>query len=171
MVMGDFSRNSRSAAMKTILLTLTAVAMVLLTANAAVEAGDTASKTATPDWHYRWHEGRWWYWMPQGNWMVWTGSIWIPYEGSSGIAATSATRPIQPGTASFAGYETEKTDSGTSPPASSGEGYCPPTYSGSSGYSGYSGYSSSPGMGSNYSGYGWTWGPGTAYSNSPGRRF
>jgi hypothetical protein len=148
--------------MKTTLLTLTVAALALLVTNAAVQAGDSAAKMVTPDWHYRWHEGRWWYWMPQGNWMVWTGATWIPYAGSSAAAATSATRQVQPATASFAGYQTERTESAASPPASSGEGYCPPAYSG---------YSNSPGMGSNYSGYGWTWGPGTAFSSGPGRRF
>jgi hypothetical protein len=149
--------------MKKTLLTLTVAAVALLAAQAIVQAGDNASKMVTPDWHYRWHEGRWWYWMPEGHWMVWTGSTWIPYAGSSGTADISATRQVQPGTASFAGYETE---SSIAQPAYSSQSYCPPTYSGDSGYSGYSSE-----VGSNYSGYGWTWGPGTANRDSPGRRF
>ena len=151
--------------MKKTLLSLMLAAVALLATNAAVQAGDSASQTVTPDWHYRWHEGRWWYWMPEGHWMFWNGSTWIPYQAAAGNADLSATRQVQPATASFAGYETEAQTSAAEP-ASSSAGYCPPM---SSGYSGYSG--SSPGMGSNYSGYGWTWGPGTANRDSPGRRF
>jgi hypothetical protein len=27
-------------------------------------------------WRYRWHEGRWWYWLPSGQWAVWTDGQW-----------------------------------------------------------------------------------------------
>lgn len=34
---------------------------------------------AAKDPNYRWHNGQWWYWMPQQkHWMVWNGSQWIP---------------------------------------------------------------------------------------------
>ena len=32
--------------------------------NAATEPAPAAA-----DWRYRWHEGRWWYWIPQNRWM------------------------------------------------------------------------------------------------------
>jgi hypothetical protein len=146
--------------MKRTLLTLVMLAIALLAAKLDAQAG-TASKMVTPDWHYRWHEGRWWYWMPEGKWMVWIGSTWIPYEESSG-ASDRASASQAKSTARFAGYETEK-ESAAAQPADSDQGNCPPT---SSGYSGYSG-----GSGSNYAGYGWTWGPGTANRDSPGSRF
>ncbi len=100
--------------------------------------------------------------MPEGNWMVWTGSTWVPYAGSSGNSDLSKTRQAQPASASYASYET-RNESGVSQPAGAAQSYCPPT---SSGYSGYSG-----GGGSSYAGYGWTWGPGTANRNGPGGRF
>jgi hypothetical protein len=153
--------------MKRNLLTLVVMAIALLAAKLDAQAAP-ASKTVTPDWHYRWQEGRWWYWMPEGNWMVWTGSTWVPYEESSTSSDrsnASNASPAKPATASFAAYETVN-ESAATQPADSNQGYCPPT---SSGYSGFSGYSS--GSGSNYAGYGWTWGPGTANRDSPGRRF
>jgi hypothetical protein len=147
--------------MKRFLLTLAVLAIALLAVKVDAQA-DPASKTVTPDWHYRWHEGRWWYWMPEGHWMVWTGSTWVPYEESSTYADGSNASQGKPATASFAAYETVN-QSAAAQPADSNQGYCPPT---SSGYSGYS-----SGSGSNYAGYGWTWGPGTANHDGPGRRF
>lgn len=105
--------------MKKTLLSLMLAAVALLATNAAVQAGDSASQTVTPDWHYRWHEGRWWYWMPEGHWMFWNGSTWIPYQAAAGNADLSATRQVQPATASFAGYETEAQTSAAEPASSS----------------------------------------------------
>ena len=115
----------------------------------------TAIKMVTPDWHYRWHEGRWWYWMPQNQWMVWTGSTWVPSEQFSKCpmiysVGQVSSQPIAERNAENGG------ESITPEPAYSGGGQS--TY--------YSG-----GSGSNYAGYGWNWGPGTAYRNGPGARF
>ncbi len=148
--------------MKRTLLTLAVMAVALLAAKPDAQAG-AASKTVTPDWHYCWHEGRWWYWMPEGNnWMVWSGSTWIPYEQSPGRSEVSQASQAKPASASYASYETAN-ESRASQPVDAGQNTCPPTYSGYSGYSG--------GSGSNYAGYGWTWGPGTANRDSPGGRF
>jgi hypothetical protein len=35
---------------------------------------------AAPNWRYRWHEGRWWYWMPSERWMVHNGDRWVDYN-------------------------------------------------------------------------------------------
>lgn len=31
-------------------------------------------------WRFKQHAGRWWYWTPQGHWMIFDGSKWIRYE-------------------------------------------------------------------------------------------
>jgi hypothetical protein len=147
--------------MKRTLLTVAVMAIALLAVKLDAQAG-TASKAVTPDWHYRWHEGRWWYWMPEGKWMVWTGSTWIPYKELTGSSSGTDASQANSTSASYAGYETER-ESAAVQPAESNQGNCPPT---SSGYSVYS-----IGSGGNYAGYGWSWGPGTANRDSPGRRF
>ena len=30
-------------------------------------------------WRYRWHDGHWWYWMPNKTWMIWEGARWTKY--------------------------------------------------------------------------------------------
>jgi hypothetical protein len=32
------------------------------------------------DGRYFFQQGTWWYWMPQGYWMVWDGENWQPYR-------------------------------------------------------------------------------------------
>ncbi|MGA2064177.1 MAG: hypothetical protein ABSG86_04380 [Thermoguttaceae bacterium] len=153
--------------MKRLLLSVAAaIAVALLAANLPAQAGDTSKtkgdtsiKMVTPDWHYRWHDGRWWYWMSENHenrWMVWTGSAWTPYEqlaNSRNVLNVSEARPDPAGNPADAipGAST------TLQPVYSGGGYCPPARS--------------AGSGGNYAGYGWTWGPGTAFRNSPGQRF
>jgi hypothetical protein len=115
-----------------------------------------AAKTVVPDWHYRWHEGRWWYWMPDSRWMVWTGATWVPYEKFSSCPNTNYASQAKPKSSSYVNYETA-TESGSAQPVSSGTFNSQPTYS--------------VGPSSDFAGYGWSWGPGTAYRNGPGRRF
>jgi hypothetical protein len=38
------------------------------------EDGPTAES-----WRYRWHEGRWWYWLPSGRWAVWMDGRWVEF--------------------------------------------------------------------------------------------
>jgi hypothetical protein len=140
--------------MKRNLLVAAAMAVVLVAANLSAHE-PTTSKTVTPDWHYRWHEGRWWYWLPENSkWLVWTGSTWVPFEQFSSCPCVySASQAKSSNGNAEAENRTESASSG-------GSNYY---RSAPSGYSG--------GSGSNYSGYGWSWGPGTAYRDSPGRRF
>ncbi len=46
------------------------------------EAFDGSSATTTTsDPNYRWHNGKWWYWMPeQQHWMVWNGDAWQQHQ-------------------------------------------------------------------------------------------
>ncbi len=41
------------------------------------------SKTAATDSNYRFHNGQWFYWMPQTrSWKVWNGQQWNDFQGS-----------------------------------------------------------------------------------------
>ena len=143
--------------MKRSLLAAAAMAVVLLAANLPAQ-GAGPTKMVTPDWHYRWHEGRWWYWMPESSkWMVWTGSTWVAHEQFAKRPNVSNVSQAQPQATSDANHATENQTT-TAQPAYSGSGNCQPTYSSAT-------------SGGGYSGYGWSWGPGTAFRDSPGRRF
>jgi hypothetical protein len=125
---------------------------------ARLMAGESTTfkpKMVTPDWHYRWHEGRWWYWMPSSTWMVWTGSSWTPYEQFSRCAPMYSASQAKPYTAGYGSYETQNENAASQP-----------VYTGGNDQPSYSGRSDS-----DYGSYGWGWGPGTVYGNSPGRRF
>jgi hypothetical protein len=37
----------------------------------------TAAATGEP-WRFRQYHGRWWYWLPSGEWTYWTGKGWAP---------------------------------------------------------------------------------------------
>jgi len=53
------------------------------------QTAEATQDHAAQDPNYRWHNGQWWYWMPQQkNWMVWNGSQWMPY------AARAANRDV-----------------------------------------------------------------------------
>jgi hypothetical protein len=153
--------------MKRILLPVAAVAIAILAAKLYAQEGATSKITGgaskitmvAPDWHYRWHDGRWWYWMSENHenrWMVWSGSTWIPYEQSASRGNVLNASQARPYTTGYGGSETESA-SRISQPVFSGGSSCPP--------------SGSAGSGGNYAGYGWSWGPGTAYRDAPGRRF
>lgn len=138
--------------MKRNLLVAAAMAVVLVAANLRADES-IASQAVAPDWHYRWHEGRWWYWMSENSkWMYWTGSAWAPFQQR--LSGPGVSNVSQSNT-SNGNFET-----GIAESAYSGGGSL------RSPYSGYSGRSTS-----GYSGYGWSWGPGTAFRDSPGRRF
>ena len=139
---------------KTLLSMATAMVVVSALGKLPAQANDTLW-TVTPDWHYRWHEGRWWYWMPEdSSWMVWIGSTWVPYEEVADCPNVFAVGQAVPYSSSYGSYEAEDQIAPVDP-----------------GYSNAYGRAYSTGTGSDYSGYGWGWGPGTAYRDGPGRRF
>lgn len=42
------------------------------------EQQPTANRAADDkSWRYRWHNGRWWYWMPNRSWVIWDGNQWL----------------------------------------------------------------------------------------------
>jgi hypothetical protein len=125
---------------------------------AKIESEMAKPKMVTPDWHYRWHEGRWWYWVPEGHeghWMVWTGSTWIPYRQFAECISTLSVTEAKPYTTNYGSYE------------AGGEGIASQSLYGGGNYRA----TGAAGSGGSYAGYGWNWGPGTAYRNAPGPRF
>jgi hypothetical protein len=46
----------------------------------AAEPAATAQKVDDNKWRMRWHNGRWWYWLPNERWVWWTGSMWTAQE-------------------------------------------------------------------------------------------
>lgn len=143
-----------------IAIALFAVNLHAQESDASKTKGDTSKiSVVTPDWHYRWHDGRWWYWMSENNenrWMVWTGSRWIPYEQFANCPNMFNVSQARSYSTAYGSYEAQN-ESGTSQPVDWGGGNYRPTWS--------------TGSGGNYAGYGWSWGPGTAYRDAPGRRF
>jgi uncharacterized protein YkwD len=39
--------------------------------------GVAGAKSQDETWRYRWHEGRWWYWLPSERWVVWLDGRWV----------------------------------------------------------------------------------------------
>jgi hypothetical protein len=35
------------------------------------------AKRDDQSWRYRWHEGRWWYWLPSERWVYWEDGRWL----------------------------------------------------------------------------------------------
>ncbi len=133
-------------------------------ADVAVTSGSTSpmraqnaglSSTAPDAWRYRWNDGRWWYWMPEQKWMMWTGSAWVPYDQFSGSSSSSrsSTIPYRTGYRTYANASTDTAPSNRS-------------YYNAGGYGGRSTNSSR----GDYAGYGWNWGPGTVFPNGSPRR-
>ncbi len=139
---------------RTLLAAAVIVIAVIALAAANVQARDaSAPKYSSPNWRYRWFEGRWWYWLPQNKWVYWSGSNWKPYE-PTGQARTY--------TSYYGNYDAQPAPMAAQP-AYSGSGYCPPSVSSARQFGRWNGQG--------YAGYGWSWGPGTAFTNSPGVRF
>jgi hypothetical protein len=146
--------------MKRNILVAAALAVVLVAARLPAEEPVTL-KTTKPDWHYRWHEGRWWYSMPDSKWVYWNGSTWVPFEQSSRVRTVSEAKSASTDN----GNAETTTAAKTAEPAYSSGPACPTDSS----YSVESVYS--VGSCGSYAGYGWSWGPGTPFRDGPSRRF
>jgi hypothetical protein len=76
---------------------IAAVALLLLMATSALADDQKAAANAAGDqkavakqqgnsnatearWRYRRHNGRWWYYTPANNWMVFQNNAWAPYK-------------------------------------------------------------------------------------------
>ena len=115
-------------------------------------SGSTASGTSIDTWRYRWNNDRWWYWTPEKKWVVWNGTTWVPFEQTN-CGGTNVGRRVTPYVTNYGSYERQNTGGFASPaPRRGGSWSSSRTY-----------------PSSGYAGYGWTWGPGTAFRDGPGK--
>jgi len=64
----------------------------------AAEAGDGKSRAADA-WRYRYHNGRWWYWLPSDRWAVYENDRWRLFKPAVDISNEgqhAATAPVEP---------------------------------------------------------------------------
>lgn len=57
----------------------------------ASPADEAAGKPKGQRWRYRFHKGRWWYWLPAERWAVWNGKNWVDYHPDVILPESSAT--------------------------------------------------------------------------------
>jgi len=91
-------------------------------------------------WRFVRHADRWWYWTPQGHWMIYDGSKWVRYEEGAVVphaAGYRATAPIDLRVRTFPGVRVY-----------SGTRYVP-----GAGYDGVGGYYQVPRYGYGYQGF------------------
>lgn len=67
--------------------------------DAQVDAGVTASNSDAASrpaadksgrWRYKYHDGRWWYWLPSNSWVFYHNQRWVPYSRQSYMQALQA---------------------------------------------------------------------------------
>jgi hypothetical protein len=69
--------------------------------DAAPAAGNAPANAKGPSadgpdkWRYRWHEGLWWYWLPENRWVYWHDGKWVSYEPRA-YAEFNRTRSYSP---------------------------------------------------------------------------
>lgn len=56
-----------------------------------VESAAAAPAAQGEVWRYKYHQGRWWYWLPSNSWVYWQNSQWVQHD-ADGYARTFATR-------------------------------------------------------------------------------
>ena len=67
-------------------------------------AQDQAGSKAVPavavsdnHWRFKYHQGRWWYWMPEEHWVYWSSSRWVRYSRPTAAARMLIERPASAG--------------------------------------------------------------------------
>ena len=66
------------------------ISSVALSTCRADETKKTKAVQSAQDPNFRFHNGQWWYWMPQQqNWKVWNGSEWNHYQPGQSFRARS----------------------------------------------------------------------------------
>jgi hypothetical protein len=56
-----------------------------------------AKPVDTEGWRYRFHDGRWWYWLPTQQWVYWDGSKWNDVVAPPAPTAAPAVTYANPG--------------------------------------------------------------------------
>jgi hypothetical protein len=62
---------------------LLAAAALLATAQAGLPAASGAEQKAKVDdqqWRFTYHNGEWWYWLPENRWVYWRNDRWNDYN-------------------------------------------------------------------------------------------
>ncbi len=54
--------------------------IVLAGALAMVMFGAFTQTASAEDWRYRFHNGQWWYWMPDNHWVYWHDNAWTRFD-------------------------------------------------------------------------------------------
>ena len=63
-------------------------------ATAASTAPSAAAASATGDkWRFVWHNNQWWYYQPNGSWLIHDGSAW---HAPQAVAVVRSTEPCPP---------------------------------------------------------------------------
>ena len=63
-------------------------------AKAAASAAAPAAASATGDkWRFVWHNNQWWYYKPNGQWMIHDGNAWHPQESAPPTAQVYQSAP------------------------------------------------------------------------------
>ena len=66
-------------------------------------SGYAGADLSGPDgWRYRWYNGHWWYWLPEGRWLYWDNDHWA---GNNANAYTANYAP-QSADSGFSGCHT-----------------------------------------------------------------
>lgn len=128
----------------------------------------TANSASTgQQWRFRWHDGLWWYWTPEKNWLVLQAGRWMPYQSGAlyAHAATADGAGNSPKT-----FATTSTLGSLDVGAGAALGAAPtagPPNRRTAGYGGYGGYGGRY-FGANYGGYGPGYGGYSSYGGYGG---
>jgi hypothetical protein len=73
-------------------------------------------------WRYKYHDGRWWYWLPSNSWVFYHNQRWVPYSRQSYLQALQAGGASGRRDVAYRGLEESpqwpRGDNGSSPNAS-----------------------------------------------------
>jgi hypothetical protein len=56
--------------------------------SASAPAGNSPAQSNK--WRYKYHHGRWWYWLPSNSWVFYQNQHWIPYHADPHSQARAA---------------------------------------------------------------------------------
>jgi len=56
----------------------------------AVVPRDAGAAASGEDWRFRWHQNRWWYWLPSEQWVYWDGDHWEDFSAPPQMPAVRA---------------------------------------------------------------------------------